>query len=1266
MANNMNPNIVAFTLTEGQSNNRPPYFNGSNYSYWKERMRIFVQSIDYNIWKIILNGPDVPTKQNADGEVVAKEDSEWTEEEKKKVELNAKAINLMHCAISFEEFRKVSRCKTAKEIWDKLRLTHEGTKQVRETRIDMLMKEYEMFSMKEDESIDQIFERFSIIINNLDAMGRNYSEETLVRKILRSLTKKWEVKSTAISERNDLIKITYDELRGKLLAYETTHMSQDKDDKKKSIALKSRMTAQGEESDDSFSDEEMVLFARKMRRLLRYKNKGKGSSSSKEVKKDQVKFTCHHCKEPGHFKSDCPQLKKGENFKKNKKKVMMATWEDLENDTSSESSDQEAQLCLMADHDDEDEVDLSDLSIDELHYIIKDISVSSKKLLDKYAKCKKENETLRTENDLLLKKVKANETDNEKFLKEENIVLRTELEKFKLKHEVSASTDLISENKRLNEQIKSLNEDLAKFVQGSQNLNKLLACQRFGSEKSGLGFIEENKAVFKQNFKKSEASSSKLFKPKGFSKPKKSVSKNHCYKCNRNDHDPPQCFIFLKSFGNDSKLYKVVHDFNALGQPRRFHIKGSKWIWIPKHNLLSISQLCDLGYAVTFRKSDCRVINEKTGAVLFVAKRSDNVYGITLDDLKVQNVTCFSSMESEKWMWHKRLGHASMFQISKLVKRGLVRDLPNIKFDKDIICDACQMGKQIKTSFKPKEDVSTKKPLELLHLDLFGPTRTQSLGGKSYGMCFILNIKENLGKFDPKTHEGIFLGYSTNSKAYRVYNKNSKTVEETMHVTFCESNSVPSVFIDDSPGFEVQVPKNSETVPQNPCSHEAAPASNENPNSAGDNLELSPVSAENTDAEAIVDQEESESSNQSRRPREWRFLKNYLDEFIIGNPSTGRTTRSSLKRAESNNIALLSKIEPQNIQEALADPSWVLAMKEELQQFEKNQVWSLVPYPNGKKVTGTKWIFRNKLGEDGSIVRNKARLVAQGYDQEEGIAFDESFAPVARMEAIRLLLAYAAHCVYVDDIIFGSANEDLCADFAKLMTNEFDMSMMGELNFFLGLQIKQTAEGIFIHQEKYAKELVKKFGLECAKPMGTPMHPNIKLDKDEHGRDVDETRYRGMIGSLMYLTSSRPDIIQSVGVCSRFQSKPKESHLSAVKRIIRYVLGTTNYGLWFPKTDSFQLVGFCDADFAGDRVDRRSTSGMCCFLGKSLIVWSSKKQATVALSTAEAEYIAASSCYIQFVNSEGQLADIFTKPLIDERFCKLRTELGILTSSLFS
>ncbi|XP_072074026.1 secreted RxLR effector protein 161-like [Arachis hypogaea] len=165
------------------------------------------------------------------------------------------------------------------------------------------------------------------------------------------------------------------------------------------------------------------------------------------------------------------------------------------------------------------------------------------------------------------------------------------------------------------------------------------------------------------------------------------------------------------------------------------------------------------------------------------------------------------------------------------------------------------------------------------------------------------------------------------------------------------------------------------------------------------------------------------------------------------------------------------------------------------------------------------------------------------------------------------------------------------------------------------------------------------------------MYPNIKLDKDEHARDVDETRYRGIIGSLMYLTSSRPDIIQNVGVCSRFQSKPKESHLSAVKRITRYVLGTTNYGLWFSKIDSFQLVDFCDADFARDIIDRRSASGMCYFPEKSLIVWSSKKQATVALSTAKAEYIAASSCCSQLLCLKTQLADYKLKVSNIPLFC---------------
>ena len=138
-------NVVPHTLAEGQSTTQPPFFNGVNYSYWKERMRIFIQSTDYDLWKIIMNGPNTPMKMGEDGQRVPKTDEEWTPEEKKKVEMNAKAINLMHYAISFKEYQKVSRCKSAKEIWDKLQLTHEGTKQIKQTKTDILMREYELF-----------------------------------------------------------------------------------------------------------------------------------------------------------------------------------------------------------------------------------------------------------------------------------------------------------------------------------------------------------------------------------------------------------------------------------------------------------------------------------------------------------------------------------------------------------------------------------------------------------------------------------------------------------------------------------------------------------------------------------------------------------------------------------------------------------------------------------------------------------------------------------------------------------------------------------------------------------------------------------------------------------------------------------------------------------------------------------------------------------------------------------------------------------------
>ncbi|KAL4389994.1 hypothetical protein AHAS_Ahas03G0100700 [Arachis hypogaea] len=261
-------------------------------------MRIFEQSTDFNIWKFIVNGPDVPTKRNAEGNVVLKEDFEWAIEEKKKVELNTATINMMHCTISFEEFIKVSRCKTTKEIRNKLQLTHERIEQVRETRVDMFMKKFKMVFKMENESINALFERFSIIINNLDAMGKYFFEVELVKKILKNFTKHWKTMNTAISEANDLNKISYDELKEKLLAYESTHFSND--NKKIEVAFKSKITSKEEESEDSLSNNEMEFVIRRLRKLMKQKDRGICSSCK------DYKVICHHCNEVRHYNAECP------------------------------------------------------------------------------------------------------------------------------------------------------------------------------------------------------------------------------------------------------------------------------------------------------------------------------------------------------------------------------------------------------------------------------------------------------------------------------------------------------------------------------------------------------------------------------------------------------------------------------------------------------------------------------------------------------------------------------------------------------------------------------------------------------------------------------------------------------------------------------------------------------------------------------------------------------------------------------------------------
>ncbi|GJW41437.1 retrovirus-related pol polyprotein from transposon TNT 1-94 [Tanacetum coccineum] len=327
-----------------------------------------------------------------------------------------------------------------------------------------------------------------------------------------------------------------------------------------------------------------------------------------------------------------------------------------------------------------------------------------------------------------------------------------------------------------------------------------------------------------------------------------------------------------------------------------------------------------------------------------------------------------------------------------------------------------------------------------------------------------------------------------------------------------------------------------------------------------------------------------------------------------------------------------------------------------------------------------------KLDELGGILKNKARLVGRGYRQEERIDFEESFAPVARLEVVWIFLAFVAHInmiVYQMDVKTTFLNSILREEAYVSQPNGFvdpdnpnyvyrlkkalyglkqalrvwyDLlsSFLLSQGFSKGtvdptllisrkgkdiLLISQSPRGIFLNQSKYSLESLKKYIMESCDPVDTPMVEKTKLDEDPQGKAVDPTHYHGMVNTLMYLTSSRPDLVYVVCMCARYQACPTEKHLHAVKRIFRYLRETINRGLWYSKDSAIALIAFANAGHAGCQDARRSTSGSMQLIGDRLVSWSSKRHKSAAISSTKAEYIALSGCCAQVLWMRSQLTD---------------------------
>ncbi|GJS35718.1 putative ribonuclease H-like domain-containing protein [Tanacetum coccineum] len=822
---------------------------------------------------------------------------------------------------------------------------------------------------------------------------------------------------------------------------------------------------------------------------------------------------------------------------------------------------------------------------------------------------------------------------------------------------------------------------------------------------------------------------------------------------------------------------------------------------LKQFNLFSVSQMCDKKNKVLFTDSECLVLSPDfklpdENQVLLRVPRQNNMYSFNLENIvPTGGLACLIAKATidESNKLHRRLGHVKFKILNKLVKGNLVRGLPSNIFQNDHTCVACQKGKQHKASCKAKVVSFISQPLQLLHMDLFGPTSVRSINHKTYCLVITDDFSRNRDIIEFCGSKGIKREYSNartiqqNGVAERKNTTLIKAVRTMLADSFlpntfwAESGVMLAMslimwkgpnwmfdldYLTDSMNYQPVTAENKSNKTAGPkeANHSAGtqdnidapngdtgPKTNEEPKDqeyqafleelerlkrqekeanvaaeafrkefaqCTEDLLLQAGAARATSTNTVTtvstqisttspsrvfsvggpdltnnDQDDSQipaleeifdnpsdgiftnaSYNDKGAVADFTNLETTVNVSpiptsrihsihpttqILRDPTSAVQTRSKVNKSSGahafvsyiqkqrrNNhkdfqhclfACFLSQIEPKKISQALEDESWVDAMQEELLQFKIQKVWILVDLPFGKKAIGTKWVYKNKKDERGVVVRNKARLVAQGYRQEEGIDYDEVFAPVARIEAIRIFLAFASYMgfiVYQMDVksafLYGTIDEEVYVSqppgfvdpkfpkkvykvvkalyglhqaprawYATLSTfllksgyrrGTIDKTLFikKDRNDIMLVQVQQKEDGIFISHDKYVVEILKKFDFDSVKTASTPIETQKPLIKDEEAANMDVHLYRSIIGSLMYSTASRPAIM--------------------------YLKGKPKLGLWYPRVSSFDLEAYSDSDYAGTNLNRKSR-------------------------TREAEYVAAANCCGQVLWIQNQMLD---------------------------